>query len=376
MFERKIRNMGAHFSSHRYEPGTVYTKQFYALKIRTAAGITGEYVSRYAVDAGSMPLIAGHLLGQNALERERIYNDLKRFLKLYARIGLGAVDIALWDLAGKYYGAPIFELLGGYRRRLPVYASTARGDEHGGLDSPEAYADFAEQCLALGYRAFKIHPWMFGTAPLSKHVELIHAVGRRVGGRMDLMLDPALEYSTFGEAVKVGRACDEERFFWLEDPLQDGGTAHYAHRRLRALIRTPLLQGEYVRGLEERMNLLIADATDFVRGDVPGDGITATMKLAHAAESLGIDVEMHLGGPETRQCVAAIRNCNYYEWGMLHPRTKWDPDPVYRDEYVEGRLDGIDADGCISVPSGPGLGVEYDWDYISSHCTGAQTYGS
>ena len=77
-------------------------------------------------------------------------------LRQVARIGLAQVDIALWDLAGKYYQAPIYRLLGGYKERLPCYASTYHGDASGGLDSPDAYADFALRCRDMGYPAFKI----------------------------------------------------------------------------------------------------------------------------------------------------------------------------------------------------------------------------
>ena len=147
-----------------------------------------------------------------------------------------------------------------------------------------------------------------------------------------------------------------------------------AHRKLRQLIKTPLLQGEHVRGVEERMNLLLADATDFVRGDVRLEGITGTMKLAHAAESLGIDVEIHLGDPATRHCLAAIRNSNYYEWGLVHPKLGRHTDPLYSDGYMDGDFDGIDGEGCVSVPAGPGLGVSYDWDFIATHTVASQTY--
>ena len=306
-FEREVRDFGTLETSEVYEPGTRHRRKSHALKIHTEAGITGEYVSTFTViEPASMEWVSSLVLGRNALERELIYHEVKRVLRHVGRMGIAPIDIALWDIAGKYYNAPIFELLGGSRRRLPVYASTTFGDHHGGLDSPAAYADFAEQCRERGYRGFKIHPWWKG--PVSQEVALIHAVGKRVGGRMDLMLDPACGYDTFGDALKVGRACDEEGFFWLEDPLPDGGLSHFAHRKLRQLISTPLLQGEHVRGLEERMNFVLADATDFVRGDVRLEGITGTMKLAHAAESLGIDIELHLGDPATRHCLAAIRN--------------------------------------------------------------------
>jgi L-alanine-DL-glutamate epimerase-like enolase superfamily enzyme len=373
-FEREVRDFGAVETRAIFEPGTVYRRKAYAVRVETASGAVGEYVSGFtAIETAATKLLAPIILGQDALERERIYQQGKRLLRHVGRMGLAPIDIALWDLAGKYYNAPIYQLLGGYRTRLPVYGSTQTGDRNGGLDSPEAYADFAEHCRELGYLAYKIHPWW--KAPIDDHVRLVEAVGRRVGGKMDLMLDPACAFDTFGDAVKVGLACDAAGFYWLEDPFEDGGVAHFAHRKLRELIKTPLLQGEHVRGLEDRVNFLLAGATDYIRGDVPLDGITGSMKLAAAAESMGIDVEFHGAGPATRQCMAAIRNSNYLEWGLIHPAVVGrGPDPAYADGYTDGVLEGIGEDGCVPVPDGPGLGVTLNWDYINSHQTGHERY--
>jgi L-alanine-DL-glutamate epimerase-like enolase superfamily enzyme len=197
---------------------------------------------------------------------------------------------------------------------------------------------------------------------------------------MDLMLDGSTNYETFADVLKIGRACDEENFFWLEDPFNDGGLSHFAPRKLRQFIKTPLLQGEFSHGLEQRMNYLLADATDFIRGDVIQDGITATMKLAHAAEALGVDIEIHVGGPETRHCIAAIRNTNYFEWGLLNPKIKRGSNPsaqckeVHKEGYLDTTLDGIGKDGCIPVPEGPGLGVVYDWDFINTNCKALKVF--
>lgn len=372
-FEREVRDFGTLETSEVYEPGTLHRRKSHGLKVHTDAGITGEYVSTFTViEPATLDWVAGLVLGRNALERERIYDDVKRATRHVGRLGIAPLDIALWDIAGKCYGAPIYELLGGAQKRLRVYASTAFADQHGGLDSPEAFADFAEQCRQRGYRGFKIHPWW--KAPIEREVALIHAVGKRVGGKMDLMLDPACAYDTFGDALKVGRACDAEGFFWLEDPLQDGGVTHLAHRKLRELIRTPLLQGEHVRCFEERLNMVMAEATDFIRGDVRVDGITGTMKLAHAAESLGLDIEIHLGDPATRHCLAAIRNSNYYEWGLVHPKIERHTDPLYADGYMDGDFDGIDVEGTVGVPTGSGLGVMYDWEFIAKHTVDSKRY--
>src|SRR5207249_2808130 len=162
------------------------------------------------------------------------------------------------------------------------------------LSTPEEYADFAEACLQKGYKGFKIHPWP--AAPISREIELINHVGRRVAGKMQLMTDPACAYDTFGDALRVGRACDEWNFFWYEDPFKDGGVSEFAHRKLRGLLQTPLLVTEHIRGLEQHVNFIVADATDFVRGDVWYDGgITGVIKLARACEGFGLDLEIHAG---------------------------------------------------------------------------------
>jgi L-alanine-DL-glutamate epimerase-like enolase superfamily enzyme len=287
-------------------------------------------------------------------------------------MGLGPVDIALWDIAGKVHQAPVWQLLGGWKSSLPAYASTYHGDENGGLDSPAAFADFAVQCRERGYPAFKIHGW--GRGPIAREAATVREVRRRVGPQIDLMLDPACEYETFADALRVGRACDEAGYFWYEDPFKDGGVSHLAHRKLRHLLKTPLLLGEHVRGVEPKVDLVMAEATDFVRADPDYDGgITGVMKIAHAAEGCGLDVEIHAPGPPHRHCMAAIRNTNYYELGLVHPKVRSERNPVYAGDYTDA-LDAIDAQGQVPVPQGPGLGVGIDWDYVRRRQVAAVVY--
>ncbi len=357
-----------------YEPGAAARQTGYVLTVETDGGVNGEYVGGNAVSYAQVSMVAGYLLGKNPLERERIWNDLKRALRKHDRFGIGPIDIALWDIAGKLYGAPVSELLGGFRTSLPAYASTYHGDESGGLDSPAAFADFAVQCQELGYRAFKIHGW--GTGPISREAETVLATRAAVGDEMHLMLDPACEYETFADALTVGRACDEAGFFWYEDPYLDGGTSAFAHRKLRQLIRTPLLLGEHVRGLEAHVDQALQDGTDFIRADPDYDGgITGVIKLAHAAEGLGLDCEIHAPGPAHRHCMAAIRNTNYYEMGLVHPKVspRSAHAPIYADGYTDD-LRSIDEHGHVPVPTGPGLGVEIDWDWVRAHETGVTVH--
>ena len=379
-YEYTVPDMGADYNGFNqvYEPGARFTFRGHVIVIETDVGVTGEYAggdSIYTLGAATVaqiPQFTDYLLGRNPLERESIHNDIKRACRKNDRMGMGPVDCALWDLAGKLYDAPVWQLLGGWRTHLPCYASTYHGDhQKDGLSSPEAFAAFAVQCKAMGYPAMKIHPW--GDAPVAQEVANVLKVRDAAGDDFDLMLDPACEYNTFTDTVKVGHACDAAKYLWLEDPMKDGGISNYLHRKLRQTIRTPIMIGEHTRGFELHIDMMVAEATDLVHCDPNYDmGITGVMKIAHACEGFGLDCQLHAAGPAHRACIAAIRNTNYYEMALVHPKIRHDHAPIYLD-YADG-LDAIDADGCVPVPEGPGLGVTHDWEWITKHATGVAIY--
>lgn len=363
-FEYKIQNLGRDYNGFNqvYKDGSVEESRGTIIKIHTNLGLTGEY-------PGAKPGLPGevvrYLIGANPFEREKIYYDLKRGLRHTDRTTICMIDVALWDLAGKAYDVPIYQLLGGYKRTLPAYASTYHGDENGGLSTPEAFADFALQCKELGYPAFKIHGW--GHGPIDREVSAVLETRKRVGDGMDLMIDPACEYETWADALRVGRACDEANFFWLEDPYKDGGVSIFGHKKLRELIKTPILQTEHIFGLEQHVDFIVNGGTDFVRTGVYEDGgITGAMKVAHAAEGFGLDVEFHGGGLAHRHCISAIRNTNYYELGLLNPKLNSTKPPIYPPQFTD-ELENIDENGHVEVPQNPGLGVDLDWDFIKQH---------
>ena len=231
-----------------YKPGASRRHTRFAVRIHTDAGISGCYVpprSRVMVAMPACRFLANLLIGKPALERERHYQAMRRATKHVGELGIGPLDIALWDLAGKLQNVSVAQMLGAYRWRLPAYASTMGGDRQpDGLSSAQAYADFAERCAELGYPAYKMHGWSSGD--VAEESEMLRAVGDRVGDRMALMYDAACHLTTLADAIKVGRVCDEYGFDWLEDPYADGGLSAQGHRILRERISTPILITEHV----------------------------------------------------------------------------------------------------------------------------------
>ncbi len=354
-----------------YQRGSKLKNSRFAVRIHCDDGTQGEYVTHWVgtpSTLGQARMLAPQLLGRDPEAREQIYDDLKREIRAYDHMGHGPLDIALWDLVGKKYGMSVTTMLGGFRKRLPAYASTYHAQiEPGGLDTPEAFADYAEQCKEQGFRGFKIHGWHEGDA--RKEAQNLLGVRERVGDDMYLMIDPACQLRTFLDALYVGRACDEARYFWYEDPYRDTGVAAMGHQRLREKLDTPLLVSEHVRGLEQKANFLLAGGCDMIHADPEYDlGITGAMKIAHFCEALGLDVQMHACGPAHRAVISALRNTHFYEMALLGPGMPNCVPPVYTCGYSDQPED-LGADGCVPVPDGPGLGVQYDWDFIARNRT-------
>ena len=372
-FEHELENVGKDYNTFNmvYEKGASMKAGGAILSIYTDQGMVGEYPAGRGNALADIETVAPYLIGKDAIKREVHYNAMKRGLRHTAALGLGIVDICLWDIAGKIYEEPLFQLLGGERKPLPAYASTLHGDENGGLTTPQDFADFAVTCKEMGYPAFKIHGWGLAGSNIKREVENVLAVRDAVGPDMDLMIDPANEVRNFGDALKLGKACDEADFFWWEDVFMDGGVSTFAHRKLRQLIKTPLLQTEHIRLPEQHMNFVLADGTDYVRVGAHEDGgITGAMKIFHACESVGLDVETHGPDPVHRHIMSAVRNTNYYELGLVHPNVRTTKPPIwvnYSDD-----LDTVDENGCVFAPTGHGIGVPLDWDWINAHKTGTR----
>ncbi|MCZ6678428.1 MAG: enolase, partial [Candidatus Poribacteria bacterium] len=285
---------------------------------------------------------------------------------------VGAVDMALWDVAGRYLNQPVYKLLGGYRNKVKAYASTMCGDDlEGGLDTPEAYAKFAVQCQERGYTAFKLHTWqppIPGAPDAKRDVAACRAVREAVGDDMALMLDPFHYYSR-EESLYLGKELEKSNYYWLEEPMDEHSISSYVW--LADQLDIPIVGPETAEGkMQTRAEWIIRGASDISRGGV-GDvgGITPLMKIVHLCESFGVRMEVHGGGPGNLHVLCAMGiPGEYYERGLLHPFLDYEA----QTPWLNAIVDPLDDEGYVHVSEKPGLGLDINFDYIRAHALEAR----
>jgi L-alanine-DL-glutamate epimerase-like enolase superfamily enzyme len=332
-------------------------------RVRTNIGLDG-YSSGGSPETAA---VANRMIGgMNPLDREAIWYHLLGSQRLERRAmddrNLAAIDCALWDFAGRLTGLPVNKILGGSRSTIPAYASSMCGDDiPGGLDSPEAYADFAASCQALGYPAFKLHTWMSPYGPdLERDIAACRAVRERVGPSMKLMLDPHHDY-TREEALYLGHALEELDFAWMEEPMNEHSTSSYVW--LTEKLDLPIVGPETAHGqMYTRAEWILRGAADILRVGVwDVGGITPAMKTVHLCESFRMRCEVHGGGAANLHVLGAMGiPGEFYERGLLHPHLDFDGESPWQ----KTPIGTIDDHGNVSVPTGPGLGEDFDWDFI------------
>ena len=347
-------------------PGPEHDATQSLLKIITDEGVEGYCFG--ANGAVIESIVKPMLIGEDPFYRERIWQAMRQRQRLHLgslsdRV-LMAVDMALWDLAGRYLGQPVYKLLGATRDKVPAYASTMCGDDlEGGLDTPEAYAKFAIWCMERGYPAFKLHTWqppMPGAPDVKRDIAACAAVREAVGPDVPLMLDP-YHYYNREQSLFLGRGIEKLDYYWMEEPMGEHSMSSFKWLtdQLDLLICGP----ETAEGkMYTRAEWILHGASDFSRGGV-GDvgGITPMMKLIGLCESFGVRMEVHGGGPGNLHVLCAMSiPGEYYERGLLHPFIDYEKPPAWLNSIP----DPMDDEGFVHVSQEPGLGWDINWDYI------------
>lgn len=334
-------------------------RQYVALlSIETDASVTGECLvtdgqpSRLKQIGAELEAFLVHeLRGRRASDREWLWSQLGPYTQYLqvSRATWAAVDIALWDLAGKQAGLPVYELLGAARDSLPAYISSPFHEDADGYVS-EALA-WAER----GVRAYKPH---YGGRPPHEVKAHTSALRAAVGEDHTLMLDASLFYD-LPEALEIGRHIEQLDFAWFEDPLKWGHSSQLV--ALADKLDIPLAYTDHPPATYRDVAELLgaSAAVQVLRIGSKELGITALKRASVLAEAFGRRCEMHVM-PSTHGNLANLHVA------LSSPTTRW-VELVAPFEWVQWGTTSIvepDADGIVHAPTGPGLGVELDREQL------------
>jgi len=259
---------------------------------------------------------------------------------------------------------PVFELLGGAREDVPVYASTMVGDDDpDGLGSVDAYVEFAEELVARGFPAIKLHSWMppYDADP-DRVVRLCRSVREALGPEIDLMLD-SHHYYTRSAAKRIGRALADLDFRWFEEPMDEHSMS--AYEWLTDEVDVPIIGPETAEGkMQTRAEWLARGISDMGRvGVFDVGGITPAKKVSSLYEAFHVECEPHGNSiPELHHLCSMPVSGHYFEYGLLHPQYDYEAaSRPWLDNYP------TPENGVIEVPNGPGLGYDIDWELIETN---------
>jgi L-alanine-DL-glutamate epimerase-like enolase superfamily enzyme len=337
------------------------------VRIATDEGIVGwgecfrrsRAVARTTIEQMFRPI----LVGQNPLDTEILHRRMLRLGALAGPLGalsvaIAGIDIALWDIKGKAFGVPIWQLLGGkVRDRIPVYASSLRRDLE-----PVEEARRVAGLVAQGYRAYKLHGAVPGTIdhPADHTVQTVREIRVAVGDGVDLMVDVNGAYSEH-RAIAVGKQLEDLRVFHFEDPVAPQNHAGLA--RVAAALTIPIASGESHFTHWQFRDLIVEGQVDILQPDVvKAAGLTELQKIAVVASAFHRPMTIHNTQPTI--CTAA-----HLHFCAVHPHMpytqEYNIEPVsIRDRWPILRTPLSVVDGHIAVPDGPGLGIEIDEDMV------------
>ena len=334
------------------------TQAFVTLRLGTDEGVEGIGISFFGGAAMSGALkaaidgLAALAVGENPLQIERIVGKLRGAAASSGpggifTLALSAIDIALWDIRGKVLNQPVSRLIGGFRDKVPTYASGAlmRG-------FPLAHVEkAAARLVEKGFRQMKTQLALPGDTNPELEVERIRVVRNAVGPKIDVMCDINQRWDV-RQAISIGSRVEEYHLFWLEDIV-----AHDDYPGLAAVadaLATPIAAGEYVYGLVPFRHMLEARSVDIVMVDVlRAGGISQWVKIAGMAEAFNLPIVNHLCPEISVHLVAAVPNgltVEYMPWSSRLFREV--PQPV---------------NGELTVPNKPGLGLEFDPDVLKRY---------
>lgn len=325
------------------------------LKIKTAGGLEGVYgpIDRealFVVQQQLKPL----LMGKNGLAVETLWDQMYRSNRhsraSHFMIGISAVDNALWDLRGRYFKAPVYELLGGPTRdQVAAYGSCL-----GYSVEPESVKKWSAEFARQGFRNQK---WFLAYGPgdhtegLQKNVELVATLRQTLGDKVEIMFD-AFQGWSLDYAIAWAKQVERYRPRFIEEAFQMDRLESFV--KLRAATSVPVATGEHMYGRWEAKRFLEAGAITVVQADPEWCGGTSELaKICHIASTYDAQVIPH----------------GHSLHAALHVVASQSPLTCPLVEYLIGKMESYyyfekyqlkPVGGKIALPQRPGFGIEFD----------------
>jgi galactonate dehydratase len=365
-------------------PGT-YWGEFLFVEVSTDAGVTGwgEITTTTPVAnrvvAGAVRQLNELLVGDDPAHIEEIWNKVFRHFTYMGSRGaashaISGIDIALWDIRGKVLGVPVYDLLGGrVRDDILLYCHPNESK----LTDPDSVRQEITALVASGHTSFKFDPFPHLEGPrrrrngylsgeLSREGEKIAAdltglIRDIVGPQIEILIDAHGRFNV-PTAIRLCRSLEAAaKIDWFEEPVPV--ESYHALSQVREKVSTAIAVGERLHTRWEFVPVLEKELADYVMPDVTWTGgISELKKIATLAEAYYVPISPHdASGPINVVAGAQVMltTPNFHRLETAHF------DLTSYNRFITAPLDN--SGGSLKVPSGPGLGIEMDMDYLRGH---------
>ncbi|NGM67748.1 L-rhamnonate dehydratase [Natronolimnobius sp. AArcel1] len=333
------------------------------VQVETDAGTTGVGVGNWGTGAIATIVeetLSKIVMGKDPVQRELLWEQMYRATLPFGRKGaavmaISAVDQALWDIAGKEAGKPVYELLGGpTKSEIPAYASNLHPVDMETLErEAQEYAEAGFDTMKMRF----LHGPEAGRAGMAKNEEIVKTVRDAVGDEIEIAADAYMGWSV-GYAKKMLDRLEPYDMAWVEEPVIADDISGYAEVREAAPM--PISGGEHEFTRWGHEDLLEAGAVDILQPDVGRvGGITEMMKVADMAEVHDVPVIPHAGTNPTLHAIAAHTNMPMAEY---FPTPEWfqeqqqEQDSTYADAIFENPPSP--ENGAIPIPEDAGVSTQ------------------
>ncbi|KRR27267.1 mandelate racemase [Bradyrhizobium lablabi] len=371
----KIRNVRAHVLEAALSQPFAYSRAWYdtraamVVEVETEDGLIGwgECYGPARITAAAVAGIAPLLIGEDPLRTDFLWRKVYSALRDHGQKGvvieaLSGIDIALWDIKGKFFDVPVHQLLGGAsRNEVQAYATGLYRRKSG--DPMRYLPDEAAGYVAEGFKAVKLKVG-FG---VEEDVAVTRAVREAIGSGIALMVDANHAYDATA-AIRLGRMIERYDIGWFEEPVPPEDLAGY--REVKAAISIPVAGGECEFTRFGFRDVLVSRAIDIIQPDTcAAGGLSECRKIADMAETFGVRYNPHVWGTgiaiaASLQLLAVLPSHTPRSLAPLEPILEFDrTEHPIRQAILTRPIEH--SGGLVAVPDSPGLGIEIDRDALT-----------